>query len=189
MASVFLGPSGSTPAHPTLVVRLLLAGLTVPWGQTPSSLAEKLVPGKQTGTWGRSCWPHFSHYIIWVGVATPSGPWLAHLYSGCVSPAGEVAPVWDQECPGMWGDPVSTLPLHCEQPCQTRSWRHIGWKKRLRFRGGPQLAKGQVRTEIPIPHRPPPQPGTEAQPTVYPSLWTNHSTQWADSPADSGALW
>lgn len=75
---LFLGPSGSTPAHPTLVVRLLFTGLTVPWGQTPSSLAEKLVPGKQTGTWGRSCWPHFSHYIIWVGVATPSGPWLAH---------------------------------------------------------------------------------------------------------------
>ena len=51
----------------------------------------------------------------------PSGPWLAHLYGSCVSPAGEVAPVWDQECPSMWGDPVSTLPLHCEQPCQIRS--------------------------------------------------------------------
>lgn len=107
-----------------------MLGSQSPGGQIPSSLAEKLVPGKWMGTWGRSCWPCFSHYIIWVGVATHSGPWLAHLYSGCVSPAGEVAPVWDQESPGMWGDPVSTLPPHCEQPCQIRSWRHIRWKKR-----------------------------------------------------------
>lgn len=165
-----------------------MLGSQSPGGQIPSSLAEKLVPGKWMGTWGRSCWPCFSHYIIWVGVATHSGPWLAHLYSGCVSPAGEVAPVWDQESPGMWGDPVSTLPPHCEQPCQIRSWRHIRWKKRQVQRGPTAVQRaGQDRDSHPPPPATPARTGSPA--TVYPSLWTNHSTQWAESPTGSGPPW
>lgn len=45
MASVSWGPSGSTPAHPTLVVRLPLAGLTVPWG------TDTLKLDREAGSW------------------------------------------------------------------------------------------------------------------------------------------
>lgn len=39
------GASGSIPAHPTLVVRLPLAGLTVPWG------TDTLKLGREAGSW------------------------------------------------------------------------------------------------------------------------------------------
>lgn len=84
--------------------------------------------------------------LLGLGLPTCTAGW---------SPQGGGRPGLGSGVPGMWGDPVSTLSpaLRAALP-DSCSWEaHIGWKKRLRFRGGPQLAKGSGQR---FPSPPPP---------------------------------